>query len=94
MLVESDGSIRIAWDADGYDGIHVRARFRPMEDLAGYARAIADEALFERTLAGLRVALRARYPGAFEIVTREPAGRPWTVIVEFHPPRGEPRPEV
>lgn len=93
MLIEADGSIRIAWDADGYEAIHVRARFRSPEELADYARSIADEALFDRTLAGLRVALRARYPGAFDIVTDEPPGRPWSVIVVFHPPRGTPRPD-
>ena len=94
MLIESDGSIRIAWEADGYQAIHVRARFRSREELSEYARGIADEALFDRTLAGLRVALRARYPGAFDLITEQPQGRPWSVIVNFHPPKGTPRPEV
>ena len=83
VLIESDGSIRIAWNADGYEAIHVRARFRSREELADYARGIADEALFDRTLPGLRVALRARYPGAFDLVTHEPQGRPWSVIVDL-----------
>lgn len=94
MLIEADGSIRIAWQADGYEAILVRARFRTREELADYARGIADEALFDRTLAGLRVALRARFPGAFDLVTHEPAGRPWSVVVTFHPPKGTPRPEI
>ena len=95
VLIEPDGSIRIAWQADGYEAIHVRARFRSREELADYARGIADEALFDRTLAGLRVALRARYPGAFDLVTRtSPQGRPWSVIVDFHPPPGTPRPDL
>lgn len=94
MLIEADGSIRIAWEADGYQAIHVRARFRTQDELAGYARGIADEALFERTVASLRVALRARYPGAFDLVTHQPPGRPWTVVVSFHPPQGTPRPET
>ena len=94
MLIEADGSIRIAWDADGYQAIHVRARFRSREELADYARGIADEALFDRTLSGLRVALRARYLGAFDLTTHEPPSRPWTVIVDFHPPRGTPRPDL
>ena len=93
MLIEPDGSIRIAWSADGYEAIHVRARFRSPEELADYARGIADEALFDRTLAGLRTALRARYPGAFDLTTHEPQGRPWSVIVAFHPPPGTPRPD-
>ena len=93
VLIESDGSIRIAWNADGYEAIHVRARFRTREELADLAWGIADEALFDRTLPGLRVALRARYPGAFDLVTHEPQGRPWSVIVSFHPPPGTPRPD-
>jgi hypothetical protein len=93
VLIEPDGSIRIAWSADGYEAIHVRARFRSREELADYARGIADEALFDRTLAGLRTALRARYPGAFDLTTHEPQGRPWSVIVAFHPPPGTPRPD-
>ena len=93
MLIESDGSIRIAWQADGYEAIHVRARFRSRDELADFARGIADEALFDRTLAGLRVALRARYPGAFDLLTHEPQGRPWSVDVVFHPPPGTPRPD-
>ena len=93
MLIESDGSIRIEWNADGYEAIHVRARFRSREELAERARGIADEALFDRTLSGLRNALRARYPGEFDLVTREPPGRPWSVVVSFHPPPGIPRPD-
>ena len=72
MLIEADGSIRIAWLADGYEAVLVRAPFRTREELADYARGIADEALFERTVASLRVALRARYPGAFDLVTSAP----------------------
>ena len=34
-----------------------------------------------------------RYPGAFDLVTHEPAGRPWSVVVTFHPPMGTPRPD-
>ena len=93
MLVERDGSIRIAWHADGFEAIHVRARFRAPEELAAWARGIADEALLERTLQGLRARLRDRYPGAFDLTTRETADSPGTVIVTFHPPRGTPRPD-
>ena len=93
MLIEADGSIRIAWLADGYEAVLVRAPFRAREELSDYARGIADEALFERTVASLRVALRARYPGAFDLVTHQPAGRAWSVVVTFHPPMGTPRPD-
>ncbi len=50
-------------------------------------------ALLERTLPDLRVALQQRFPGAFDLLTDEPASRPWQVIVRFHPPRGEPNPD-
>jgi hypothetical protein len=93
VLVERDGSIRIAWHADGFEAIHVRARFRTPEELAEWARGIADEALLERTVRGLHARLRTRYPGAFDLSTREPAGGPGTVLVTFHPPRGTPRPD-
>jgi hypothetical protein len=92
-LLERDGSIRIAWYADGFEAIHVRARFRTPEELAAWARDIADEALLERTLRGLRSRLRERYPGAFELTTREPVDRPGTVFVTFLPPPGTPRPD-
>ena len=91
MLVERDGSIRIAWSTDGFEAIHVRARFRTAEELAGWARGIADEALLERTVRGLHGRLRERYPGAFELSTRERVGEPGIVLVSFHPPRGTPR---
>lgn len=93
VLIEPDGSIHIAWAADGFASIRVRARFRTTQELTEYARGVADEALFDRTLAGLRSALRSRFPGAFDLVTEMPAGRPWTVIVSFHPPQGTPRPD-
>lgn len=92
-MLQPDGSIRIAWQAERYDAIHVRARFRPREELDGFAREVADVALLERTLADLRTALRARFPGAFDLVTQESVSRPWKVIVSFHPPPGEPNPD-
>jgi hypothetical protein len=92
-MLEHDGSIRIAWLADGFEAILVRARFRPSEQLTGFARGVADVALLERTLVGLRTALRERFPGAFDLITSEPASAPWHVIVSFHPPPGEPNPD-
>jgi hypothetical protein len=92
-VLQPDGSIAIAWHADGYEVVLVRARHRPAEELAGFARAVADVALLERSLADLAVALRRRFPGAFDLHTVEPAGGPWRVIVSFHPPRREPNPD-
>ena len=92
-MLQYDGSIRIAWQADGFEAILVRARFRPAPELEEFAKGVADLALLERTLPDLRTALRKRFPGAFDLVTDEPASAPWRVIVSFHPPRGEPNPD-
>jgi hypothetical protein len=92
-MLEHDGSVRIAWSADGYDAILVRARFRPRGQVVAFASDVADVALLERTLPDLRRALRRRFPGAFDLVTQEPATAPWQVIVSFHPPPGEPNPD-
>jgi hypothetical protein len=93
MLVESDGSVRIAWEVEGFDSIHVRARFREREELATFARGVADAALFERTPADLRVALQKTFPGAFDLVVHESADGPARLIVAFHPPVREGRPD-
>lgn len=85
--------MRIDWQADGFSAIVVRAPFRTRLELEDFAQGVADVALLERTLPDLRTALRARYPGAFDLLTDEPVEAPWRVIVRFHPPRGEPRPD-
>jgi len=92
-MLQHDGSIKIAWHADRFEAILVRARFRPSEELEGYASGVADVALLERSLADLRRALRKQYPGEFDLVTREPLSASWQVIISFHPPRGEPNPD-
>ncbi|HSM34238.1 MAG TPA: hypothetical protein VK987_09120 [Anaerolineae bacterium] len=92
-MLQQDGSIRIAWQADGFEAILVRARFRPAGELHDFAKGVADVALLERTLPDLRTALRSRYPGEFDLVTDEPVSTPGRVIVTFHPPRGEPNPD-
>lgn len=92
-MLQHDGSVRIAWHADGFDAILVRARFRPAPERDGFARGVADLALLERTLPDLRRALRRAYPGAFDLITDEPVDAPWLVIVSFHPPAGEPNPD-
>ena len=92
-MLQQDGSIRIAWHADGFEAIFVRARFRPAPELADFAKGVADLALLERTLPDLRSALRKQFPGEFDLLTDEPVSAPWRVIVSFHPPRGEPNPD-
>jgi hypothetical protein len=92
-MLQQDGSIRMAWQTDGYEAIFVRARFRPAPERDDVARGVADVALLERTLPDLRRALRARFPGAFDLLTDEPRDVPGRVIVSFHPPRGEPNPD-
>jgi hypothetical protein len=92
-MLQQDGSIRIAWQADGFEAIFVRARFRPARELDGFARTVADVALLERTLSDLRNTLRKHYPGQFDLLTDEPVARPGRVIISFHPPPGEPNPD-
>jgi hypothetical protein len=92
-MLQHDGSIRIAWQADGFEAIYVRARFRPALELDEFARSVADVALLERTLPDLRTALRKHYPGAFDLITEEPVSASGRVIVSFHPRRGEPNPD-
>jgi hypothetical protein len=92
-MLQHDGSIRIAWQADGFEAIYVRARFRPALELDEFARSVADVALLERTLPDLRTALRKHYPGEFDLITEEPVSAPGRVIVSFHPRRGEPNPD-
>ena len=92
-MLEHDGSVRIAWFADGFEAILVRARFRPRGHLEAFARGVADIALLERTLPDLRRALRNRFPGAFDLSTHELSTSPWHVIVTFHPPPGDPNPD-
>jgi len=92
-MLQHDGTIRIAWHADGFEAIVVRARFRPSSEVEGFAKDVADLALLERTLPDLRSALRKRFPGRFELITDEPVSEPGRVIISFHPPPGEPNPD-
>lgn len=93
MLIEPDGSIRIAWQADGFEAIHVLARFRERAELEEWARGVADIALFERSLPALRAAIVRTWPGACTIGTRRSPGGASRVVVSFLPPRGEGRPD-
>jgi hypothetical protein len=94
VTVELDGSIRIAWNAEGHDTIRVYAPRRTAEELASFAQSVADHALVNRTVRELRVALREEFDGTFDIDSRrERAGRTPFVMVAMHPPRGIPNPE-
>jgi len=88
-----EAGVRIAWSADGFELIHVQARWRSREELDHFARGVADVALFHRTLPELRTALRGEFPGQFELETAGNDGRGARVIVRFHPPPGEPNPD-
>ncbi len=93
MTPDLEAGVRIAWSAEGYEFIHVQARWRSPEELEGFARAVADVALFNRTVADLRTALRREFPGSFELETAGSDGRGARIIVRFHPPPGEPNPD-
>jgi hypothetical protein len=92
--VELDGAVRIAWLADGLTAIHVTAPQRDRRELDAFARSVADVALLERSVRGVRDALRDRYPGAFEWHVRD-SGRDTAepyLLVTLRPPRHEPDP--
>lgn len=86
--------MRIAWNADGYVAIHVYARFWPSGTLGDFARGVADAALTNRSVSDLRRALRAQFPGEFEMEAPDADAPDRRVRISFHPPRGEPNPEV
>ncbi len=93
-IPEIDGGVTIAWSADGYEAIQVHARWRPRTDLDAFARGVADVALMNRDLGDLRTGLRRAFPGAFDLETVRDADLGPRVIVRFHPPKGEPRPDL
>ena len=92
--MELDGAVRIAWLADGLTSIHVTAPQRERRELDAFASVVADVALFERSVHGVRTALRDRYPGALETQVRDrgrDADEPY-LLVTLRPPRREPDP--
>ncbi len=93
MTPDLEAGVRIAWAADGFDLIHVQARWRSREELQEFARGVADAALFNRTLSELRTALRREFPGLFELETTRHGLGGARVIVRFHPPPGQPNPD-
>jgi hypothetical protein len=91
--MQPDGSIRIAWRADGYEAIHVQAPFWPSERLARFASRVADVALTNRTLHDLARNLRAEMPGEFDFQAPDEDAPDRRVLIVFRPPRGEPNPD-
>jgi hypothetical protein len=91
--VESDGSVRIAWNADGIEAIHVYARFWPSYVAAERAQVVADVALTNRTVHDLRRGLRARFGGSFQLQAPDEDAPDRRVAIFFDPPTGTPNPE-
>lgn len=95
VIPELDGSVVIAWDAEDYRQIRVTGWRRSREELAEFARGVADVALLNRTVGTLRTALRERFGGTFDLDARSGRDRVPEphVLVSMLPPRGEPNPD-
>jgi hypothetical protein len=91
--MERDGSIRIAWAAEGFEAIHVYARFWDRDELVSRASAVADVALTNRTVHDLRRGLRARFGGSFQLQAPDEDAPDRRVAVFFDPPAGQPNPD-
>ena len=91
--MEQDGSIRIAWNAEGFEAIHVYARFWPNEELSLRAQAVADVALTNRTVHDLRRGLRQLFHSDFELQAPDERAPDRRVAIFFVPPRGVPNPD-
>ena len=94
--LELDGTVRIAWLADGLTAIHVAAPRRSRAELDAFASVVADVALLERSVRGVRSALRDRYPGKLESQVRDHGGDAAAphLLVTLRPPRHEPDPRL
>jgi hypothetical protein len=92
--LQLDGAVHIAWLADGLTAIHVAAPQRSRAELDAFASIVADIALLERTVHGVRTALRDRYPGQLESQVRDhgrDAAAPY-LLITLRPPRHDPDP--
>jgi hypothetical protein len=92
-VVEPDGSVRIAWLADGFEAIHVYARFWPSSEVARRAQGVADIALTNRTVHDLRRGLRQEFGGGFDLQAPDEDAPDRRVAIFFEPPRGNPNPD-
>ncbi len=86
--------MRIAWNADGFEAIHVYARFWPIEEVQRRAQGVADVALTNRTVHDLRSGLRGTFGGTFSLQAPDEDAPDRRVAVFFDPPLGEPNPDV
>ena len=91
--MEPDGSVRIAWQAEGFEAIHVYARFWPGDELHRRAQGVADVALMNRTVHDLRSGLRQRFGGDFALHAPAADAPDRRVAIFFDPPRGTPNPD-
>lgn len=91
--MQEDGSVRIAWLADGFEAIHVYARFWPSGEVALRAAEVADVALTNRTLLDLRRGLRHRFGASFSLEAPDEDAPDRRVAVFFDPPVGPPNPD-
>ncbi len=91
--MEADGSVRIAWLADGFEAIHVYARFWPTDEVQRRARGVADVALMNRTVHDLRRGLRQAFGGGFDLHAPAADTPDRRVAVFFDPPMGTPNPD-
>jgi hypothetical protein len=92
--VQEDDSVRIAWFADGFEAIHVYARFWPSDEVARRAADVADIALTNRTFHDLRRGLRLRFGATFSLQAPDEDAPDRRVAVFFDPPVGPPNPEA
>jgi len=91
--MEPDGSMRISWSAEGFEAIHVYARFWSLGELQRRAEAVADVALTNRTVHDLRRGLRQLFGGSFELQAPDEDAPDKRVAVFFDPPAGNPNPD-
>jgi hypothetical protein len=85
--------VRIAWLADGFEAIHVYARFWPSSEVARRAQGVADIALTNRTVHDLRRGLRLEFGGIFDLQAPDEDAPDRRVAIFFEPPRGNPNPD-
>jgi len=85
--------VRIAWNADGFEAIHVYARFWPSYVVSERAQSVADVALTNRTVHDLRRGLRGLFGGSFQLQAPDEDAPDHRVAIYFDPPAGTPNPE-
>lgn len=86
--MQDDDSVRIAWAAEGFEAIHVYARFWPPDEVRRRAQGVADIALVNRNLHDLRRVLRQQFGGTFSLQAPDEDAPDKRVAVFFDPPRG------